>query len=220
MEYPESLWQFFQRLLMSSDFMPHGHCYLWRPAIVWLHAISDAAITLAYYSIPLMLGYFVRKRRDLAFNWMFLMFGAFIFLCGTTHLMSVWTLWQPVYRLDGVIKLITAVVSLVTAALLWPLIPKALALPSSQQLEAANEALQHEIGERQRTDEHLLAKQQEVASINQALLDAKQALEAQVRQLEGMNKVMMDREERIIELKQNVNGLCQELGRPPQFGST
>ena len=54
----------FWRKLFTSDFMGHGYCYLWRPEIVWLHVGSDALITLAYYSIPISLIYFVRKRRD------------------------------------------------------------------------------------------------------------------------------------------------------------
>ena len=105
---------FFERLF-SSDFMPHGYCYLWKPGIVWLHVISDAIITLSYYCIPLLLIYIVRKRRDLPFNWMFLMFGIFILGCGTTHLLEVWTVWHATYLLAGVIKAVTAAVSVVTA---------------------------------------------------------------------------------------------------------
>ena len=119
--------------LFSSDFMPHGYCYLWRPEIVWLHAGSDSVIAFSYYVIPLMLLYFVRRRQDLPFNWMFVMFGVFIFGCGTTHLMEVWTLWHGTYRLAGVIKALTAVASLATAGLLVPLIPRALARASPEQ---------------------------------------------------------------------------------------
>ena len=93
MDYPESIWDFLKNLFSSNDFMPHGHCYLWRPEIVWLHAVSDALIALSYYSIPLALIYFVRRRQDLAFRWMFVMFGIFIMACGTTHVMNVVTLW-------------------------------------------------------------------------------------------------------------------------------
>src|SRR6266849_1877172 len=117
----------FVRKLFASDFLPHGHCFFWQPDLVWLHVGSDALITLSYYSIPIALLYFVRRRRDLAFNWMFVMFGVFIFACGTTHLLQIWTLWIPTYRLEGVIKLFTAVVSMATAVALVPLIPKALA---------------------------------------------------------------------------------------------
>jgi len=118
--------------LFSSDFMPHGHCYYWKPEIVWLHATSDGLITLSYYLISIMLIYFVRKRRDLPFHWMFLLFGLFIFGCGTTHLMEIWTLWHGTYRLAGMIKAITAAASVCTAALLVPLLPRALALPWSK----------------------------------------------------------------------------------------
>jgi two-component system, NtrC family, sensor kinase len=125
--------------LFSSDFTPHGYCYLWNPQIVWLHAVSDGVIALAYYLIPVTLIYFVRRRRDLPFHWMFIMFGVFIFGCGTTHLMEVWTLWHGTYRLAGIVKALTAVASLATAALLVPLIPQALALPSPSQLRQAEQ---------------------------------------------------------------------------------
>jgi hypothetical protein len=128
----------FLKKLFASDFMAHGYCCLWKPEIVWLHVVSDALITLAHYSIPVTLVYFVRKRRDLPFNRMFLMFGAFILGCGTTHVLEVWTIWHGTYRLAGFIKLITAGLSVGTAVALVPLIPNALALPSPERLEAAN----------------------------------------------------------------------------------
>ena len=138
----------FLRKLFSSDFMPHGYCYLWKPEIVWLHAASDGAIALSYLFIPLALVYFVRKRRDLPFHWMFFMFGLFIFGCGGTHAMEIWTLWHGTYRLAGVIKAITAGASVTTAAALVPMIPRALLLPSPSQLRAANLALERENAER------------------------------------------------------------------------
>jgi two-component system sensor kinase FixL len=134
--------------LFSSDFIPQGACYRWRPEILWLHVFSDGVITAAYYFIPLALVYFVRKRKDLPFNWMFLLFGVFIFACGTTHLMEIWTVWNPTYGLAGVIKAITAVTSVGTAMALVPLIPQALALPSPAQLRATNATLEGEVRER------------------------------------------------------------------------
>jgi C4-dicarboxylate-specific signal transduction histidine kinase len=141
--------------LLSSDFMPHGACYLWKPEIVWLHAISDGSIALSYYVIPLFLIYFISKRKDLPFNWIFVMFGVFIFGCGTTHVMEVWTLWDPTYRLAGVIKALTAVASIATAAMLVKLVPQALALPSPTQLRTANLKLEGEIKERSRIERAL-----------------------------------------------------------------
>jgi PAS domain S-box-containing protein len=145
----------FLTFLSENSFIPHGHCYLWKPDLVGLHIISDSLIALAYYSIPITLVYFVRKREDLPFNWIFLLFGSFIIACGTTHIMEVWTLWHPTYWLSGFIKAITATVSVYTAATLVPLVPQALALPSPAQMEAANLELKREIAHRAEVEESL-----------------------------------------------------------------
>ncbi len=76
-------------------------CYEWDPIIIWLHVISDGLITVAYYSIPITLFYFVHKRRDLQFGWIFLCFAVFIIACGTTHFMEIWNIWHPLYWLSG-----------------------------------------------------------------------------------------------------------------------
>src|SRR4051812_47326224 len=132
---------FLAPLFSSDEFMPHGHCYLWQPGIVWLHVVSDALIALAYTTIPFTLLYFVRRRRDLPFTWIFLCFGLFIVACGATHYLEIVTLWKPWYWLSGIVKAITALASLPTAVLLVRLIPRALALPSPDDLRRATEAL-------------------------------------------------------------------------------
>ncbi|MDZ8053321.1 MAG: PAS domain S-box protein [Aulosira sp. ZfuCHP01] len=107
-----------------------------------------------------MLVYFVRKRRDVPFDWIFLLFGTFIVACGTTHVMEVWTLWHPTYWLSGLIKAITAIVSVYTAIELVSLIPQALVLPSPTELETVNRQLAKEIVERKRTEEELRESEQ------------------------------------------------------------
>src|SRR5437868_416259 len=99
------------KLFSSDGFMPHGHCYLWRPDLVWLHTLSDGLTALAYTIIPITLLYFVRKRRDVPFHWMFICFGVFIVACGATHAMDIYTLWRPTYWLSGCIKALTAAAS-------------------------------------------------------------------------------------------------------------
>jgi PAS domain S-box-containing protein len=84
---------------------------------------------------------FARRRRDLVFRPVFWLFAAFIMLCGTGHWVDLLTLWVPAYGAEAVVKAATAAVSVGTAVALWPLLPKALRLPSPAQMRAANAAL-------------------------------------------------------------------------------
>jgi PAS domain S-box-containing protein len=147
--------EFFRTLSSPNDFMPHGYCYLWNPRLVWLHVISDFLIALAYFSIPITLVHFIRKRKDVPFNWIFICFGIFILACGGTHVMEIWNLWHADYWLSGGIKVVTAVASVATAILLVRLIPQALALPSP-------EAMKLEIAERKRAQEDLAKAKDEL----------------------------------------------------------
>ncbi|MBE9182813.1 PAS domain S-box protein [Oculatella sp. LEGE 06141] len=141
--------------LLSENFVPHGHCYLWKAELVWLNVVSDSAIALAYYSIPMTLVYFTAKRNDTPFGWIFWLFSAFIIFCGTGHLLDIWTLWHPTYWLSTLVKILTAAVSLITALELVTLIPKLLALPSPTLLEETNRELEKQVCERNRINEEL-----------------------------------------------------------------
>lgn len=141
--------EFLANLMMSDLFIPHGDGYLWNAQLVGLHLGSDLTIAIAYFSIPLTLFYFIDKRVDLPFKWIFSLFGVFIILCGATHLLEVWTLWHPVYWVSGGLKAVTAIVSAYTAAALIRLMPQALSLLSPAQLEAANRELQRQIQKRE-----------------------------------------------------------------------
>ena len=141
-----------------KDLIPHGYCLSWSPVLLWLHVISDLLITLAYYSIPLMLVYFIRKRNDLPYPWLVALFAGFIVACGTTHLLSVITIWIPLYWLDGFLKAFTAIISIATAVLMLWVIPRALSLPSATQLRA-------EIQQRQAAEEALRESEHKLSTI-------------------------------------------------------
>jgi PAS domain S-box-containing protein len=128
-----------------SRLTPHGFCLAWQPGLIWLEAVSDLLIAGAYFSIPAALVVFLRRRPDLAFKRVFALFAGFILSCGLTHVMGAVTLWVPLYWLDGALKVMTAALSVATAIVLWPLIPKALALPSPARLREVNEALAREV---------------------------------------------------------------------------
>jgi hypothetical protein len=190
----------------AESFLPHGLCLLWDSGLLWLHVVSDGLITFSYLCISIALIYLVKKRKDLAFPWIFSLFGSFIFLCGVTHAFGIWILWVPVYWIEGEVKLLTAVVSLATTVLLVPLIPKALALPTPAQLELANRALREEIGQHRETTTILQRHSTELKTSHAELLD--------------FNRLAVGREQRMIELKKQVNQLCVEAGKALVYDMT
>jgi signal transduction histidine kinase len=187
---------FITTLVSSDGFIPHGHCYLWQPGVLWLHVISDSLIVLAYYSIPITLVYFVRKRKDLEFHWMFICFAVFILACGTTHLMEIWNVWHPTYWLSGSIKALTALASIPTAILLVKLVPTALALPSPSTLKAVNEQMEGEIVERKRIEQNLYEKNIELENANLAkdrfLANMSHELRTPLNAIIGFSELMKD----------------------------
>ncbi|MBZ6377825.1 hypothetical protein B5C34_02930 [Pacificimonas flava] len=160
-------------LAENGLYAPHGYCLLWKPELIWTHVISDGLIALAYFSIPVALIAFIRKRQDLEFGFIFWLFALFIMACGTTHLMSIWNLWNSDYGYEAGIKAVTAVASVLTAWMVWPLLPRALAIPSPSALKEANdeltssllardtalEQLREEMAERRRAEEQLVQTQ-------------------------------------------------------------
>ncbi len=147
-----TMWQALENIVSPSHYMPHGNCYLWETPLVWLHVTSDVLIAVAYFSIPAMLLYFAFKRQDVPFLNVFILFGAFIILCGAGHLLEVWTLWHPAYWLSGVEQAATALISCATAASMVTLLPQFLSLKTPEQLEEINQELRKEIDRRRKTE--------------------------------------------------------------------
>lgn len=71
------------------EYAPHGYCLMWQPELIWTHVISDSLIAAAYFSFPIALVTFVRKRRDVEFGKMFWLFAIFMLSCGLTHIMGI-----------------------------------------------------------------------------------------------------------------------------------
>src|ERR1700687_3511869 len=112
-------------LVDNASYMAHGYCLLWKPWLVVLHAGSGLLIFCAYFAIPVAIWIFLRQRKDLELRRLAMLFAAFIFLCGLTHLVQMVTLWWPLYDTQGALKLATAIVSVATAGMIFPLIPTA-----------------------------------------------------------------------------------------------
>lgn len=183
-----------------KEWMPHGMCFLWDPTLLGLHVISDSLIALSYFSIPLALLYFSNKGGKFPFKYLFGLFSAFIFACGMTHVFNIWTVWNPDYYVEGIVKFFTAGISLVTAVVLWPVVYKILSLPNLFVLQNANRQLEQEIDKRRAFEHELRAQTKDLQEANEELL--------------RLNRQMCGRELRMLELKQEINNLSQSLGHP------
>ena len=157
----------------------------WEPGLIGLHGVSDALIGIAYFSIPLALASLTRQRPDFKFSGMMYAFVSFILACGTTHLFSVLTLWVPAYGVEGLVKAVTAVLSLATAFLLWPLVPRLVALPSPAQLHRVNADLSVTVAEHELTLKQLRVTEARVQAAN---VELEQRVAERTSELRAMNK--------------------------------
>lgn len=124
-----------------NGLIPHGFCLKWDSPLLWLMAGSDALMTLAYATYPIGIAYFVWKRKDLQYRWLYLsFFNAFILTCASTHFLSVVTIWLPLYWLEAYVNAISAVIATATVFAIWWVIPRALSLPSPAELQKARDA--------------------------------------------------------------------------------
>ena len=126
-----------------QNFMPHGHCYLWQFDILLMHVVGDGLISLSYFAIPIVLWRFQLKTKHTSKKLQLVLIGfaAFIVFCGITHAFSIFTTWVPLYFTEGILKSLTALVSILTAIYCWILLPDILKIPSSSQLRTVNDEL-------------------------------------------------------------------------------
>lgn len=168
--------------LSYNAFLPHGHCYFWRPDILWLHVGSNAIITIAYLLIPGAIIIFIRNaNREIPHQDILYLFIAFITFCGLSHATEIVTTWFPFYQFEGWIKAITASISMVTALVLIPKLPELL------QTRGLQEKLE-------KTELELMA------------------MELKLNQMSSVYQASLGREDRIVQLKIEVNKELQRQG--------
>lgn len=131
----EQLLDFFSRLTDTSDWPPRWFCGNWTDFHGWLYIFSDLTIWLAYLTIPLILIRFVTLKKGVPLPSVFLLFGAFILLCGATHLIDALMFWWPAYRLNTLVRFLTGVVSVATVIALIRYFDEAVGLRTSREFE-------------------------------------------------------------------------------------
>jgi signal transduction histidine kinase/CheY-like chemotaxis protein len=152
-----------------SGLTQHGLRLLWDPGLIWTSGVADVATGLGYFSVLLLLSQIARQRHDLVFKPAFWIFPAFALLCGAGYWLDLVTLWVPANETQAGVKTATAVASILTAATLWPLLRRTLALPSPGQTGMANAALEKLAADRGRAVDALRHSQAALRRMNVAL---------------------------------------------------
>lgn len=167
---------FFIDIFDTSKWPPRWSCGEWSSFHGWFYILSDIGISLAYFAIPFVLGILVYKRRStgLPFPGIIILFIAFIFSCGLTHLTDAGLFWLPAYKFSALIRFITAVVSIGAVFALIRVAPEALRFKSPEELEKIIE---------QRTNE-LQAANKQLGRTNEELANANRQLKAEMAQRE------------------------------------
>jgi signal transduction histidine kinase/CheY-like chemotaxis protein len=161
-----------------SMLLPHGACLSWKPELIWLNAVSDAMVAVAFFAMAFVLGYFVwRRRRDVMFRGAFWVFVIFAAGCGVTRLQAIGNLWIPAYDIEAATKAALALISLAVTVAMMLLRPRLLVLPTRIQLQQAYAALEEETRQR-RQAEAMVRRFQEI-----------EANEAQIRQAQKMEAI-------------------------------
>jgi hypothetical protein len=180
---------------------PHSEHYI--PdhiGLMWFTVFANALVVVSYFLIPLAAVYLVRKRKDLVYNWVFLLIGLFIYLCGITHLMHIVTFWYPLFWLQGIIEIITAIASLVTFFALLYTVPKIVKLTSPKQLEEVHKRLEQEKYIHINSEEEITVKIANIETSNKIIIQKN-------LELQRLNKFMIGREEKIAELEKELEAL-------------
>lgn len=177
-----------------SNFEAHSTHFVNTPVLMWVLIFANLLIFLAYQLIPAALIYLVWKRKDIMFTGIFWLFAAFIVLCGFHHLIHVITFWYPIYALEAIEDTTTGLVSIGTFFAVLHIIPLALKLKTPKELEEINAKLSTEVENRKKAEEELKQKNLKFGKINQDITKSNE-------ELGKLNKILVDRELKMIELK-------------------
>ena len=131
----KQVFDFFRRIADTSDWPPRWYCGTWTDFHGWLYILSDLTIWLAYMAIPLILIRFIFIKKGVPLSGVFWLFGAFILFCGLTHLIDAAMFWIPAYRINALIRFLTAVVSVATVFALMRYFNEAVGLRTSKEFD-------------------------------------------------------------------------------------
>ncbi|HSI91220.1 MAG TPA: hypothetical protein VK927_08895, partial [Adhaeribacter sp.] len=200
---------YFKKLFETASFIPHGQSYLWEGDVLAAQLVGDGLIALACFAIPPALLYFIRRRRDLSHQHVFLFFAFFILILGITHILEIVTLWKPLFRLQSFFKVLTGLISLITAFLIYRSLPLLLKLPSQARLENMNRKLRQEVTEREKAQVALREAnamlESRVQQRTSQLIKINRELEKEIEQRRNTEQELKEKNQELVRINSDLD---------------
>ena len=103
--------------LMLTEYMPHGHCFLWQSDILLPYVFGELLTAVSYVSIPTAFFALSKSRViDDKLKPMIHVYSAFILSCGVGHFLNVYNVWHGRYGVSAIVSTATGFISLIAAA--------------------------------------------------------------------------------------------------------
>jgi PAS domain S-box-containing protein len=154
--------------LFGTGYIPLGDCFKWSSSLLTLMVLGNLLAATAFFTMPLAVFSYLKRSQHRKYHWIFILFTASCIACATAHAVKIWTVYQPVYALEAALDFVGGAAFLATAVLVWPLIPKVLALPQPAQMEKAHDELKTEMTRRESAE----YRNRQLASIVESSNDA------------------------------------------------
>jgi signal transduction histidine kinase len=167
-------------ILDMSTLTPHGDCLQWQPGLIWLNVVSDAVLGCASFALAVMLVVFLLRRHGDMLRIFIALFGSlavFAAVGAVSCLLSIVTLWTPLYGIEAAVKVVLALIAAAIGSALLVGLPRLLVMSTRVQLQQAYAALEEETRQRRKA-EAMVRRFQEM-----------EATEAQVRQAQKMEAI-------------------------------
>lgn len=156
------------QLLGTEGFNPLGLCFKWDVTLLVMIVVGNMLAAAAFFAMPIVLLSYLRRSQLKSYHWVFFLFSAACFACGAAHGIKIWTVYQPVFGLEASFDLVSGLAFLSTVVVMWPLIPKVLAMPQPAQMEKAYDELKAEMIRRESAE----YRNRQLASIVESSNDA------------------------------------------------
>src|SRR5688572_29531810 len=157
------MWQFWSRLFETEGFQNASQGgEAWTTGLGLTLLLANLATALAYFIIPLLILFFLARRKHGGWSRIWFLFFVVLVVGGLVHLLAATSFWWPAYRFHVLVNVTMAVVSWIAIVALIPLIPRMLESKSAEEFF-------HQLSKREQAEQALREKEAVYKSLVEGL---------------------------------------------------